>query len=153
MHVSRFVLPPEHRILHAPQAVVVVEMWDTVFVCVCRFAGAGRRCCPLCRTPDYQTRRTRQAAIAYIQHCASMLQAVYRGHITRIKYFEMRKQLYIACGGGEVGSHAGGITIDSGRKRVFQAQLLGDLHRRLRVAAAATSARIVDLFEETDRWV
>jgi len=120
-----------------------------------RYVGWAKRSCPLCRTTGYQKRRTRQAATDYVLRCATLIQAAYRGHVTRVRFFALRHQLYLpAAGSDSTGSGGGGkVAIDPRRKRAFMAELLGDLSRRLRVAQDERAGKLTALFSELDKSV
>ncbi|KAG7329667.1 hypothetical protein KOW79_005889 [Hemibagrus wyckioides] len=52
---------------------------------------SGRKCCPLCRTEQYETRVIHDGARLYREKCALRIQAWWRGCVTRKCYRDMRK--------------------------------------------------------------
>ncbi|KAM9826938.1 RING finger protein 32 [Neosynchiropus ocellatus] len=52
-----------------------------------------RKCCPMCRTEQYETRVIHDGARLYRNRCATRIQACWRGHTARKRYREIRKTL------------------------------------------------------------
>ncbi|TSS97569.1 RING finger protein 32 [Bagarius yarrelli] len=52
---------------------------------------SGRKCCPLCRTEQYETRVIHDGARLYRENCALRIQAWWRGCIARQRYKDLRK--------------------------------------------------------------
>jgi hypothetical protein len=52
-----------------------------------------------------------------------------------------------------MGESSGAAAIDAGRKRVFLAEMLSDLHRRLAVASKKHDDRVDALLSDLDRCV
>ncbi|XP_053714346.1 RING finger protein 32 isoform X1 [Synchiropus splendidus] len=50
-----------------------------------------RKCCPMCRTEQYETRVIHDGARLYKHLCATRIQACWRGHAARKRFHEIRK--------------------------------------------------------------
>ncbi|XP_076828178.1 RING finger protein 32 [Brachyhypopomus gauderio] len=53
---------------------------------------SGRKCCPMCRREQYETREIHDGARLYREKCALRIQACWRGYIARKWYENVRKQ-------------------------------------------------------------
>ncbi|XP_042255949.1 RING finger protein 32 isoform X3 [Thunnus maccoyii] len=54
---------------------------------------SGRKCCPICRREQYETRVIYDAARLFRHRCATRIQACWRGYVTRKWYRNMRKTI------------------------------------------------------------
>ncbi|XP_040922018.1 RING finger protein 32 [Toxotes jaculatrix] len=54
---------------------------------------SGRKCCPLCRREQYETRVIHDAARLFRHQCATRIQACWRGYVARKWYRCMRKTI------------------------------------------------------------
>ncbi|XP_039982512.1 RING finger protein 32 [Xiphias gladius] len=54
---------------------------------------SGRKCCPLCRRQQYETRVIHDAARLFRHQCAARIQACWRGYVARRWYRHMRKTI------------------------------------------------------------
>ncbi|XP_034561946.1 RING finger protein 32 isoform X2 [Notolabrus celidotus] len=54
---------------------------------------SGRKCCPMCRKEQYETRVIHDAAQLFRHQCATRIQASWRGYATRKKYQNLRKTI------------------------------------------------------------
>uniref|UniRef100_A0A665X5R1 Ring finger protein 32 n=1 Tax=Echeneis naucrates TaxID=173247 RepID=A0A665X5R1_ECHNA len=54
---------------------------------------SGRKCCPMCRREQYETRVIHDAARLFKNQCATRIQAYWRGCVTRKWYRQMRKTI------------------------------------------------------------
>ncbi|KAM3860760.1 LOW QUALITY PROTEIN: RING finger protein 32 [Diretmus argenteus] len=54
---------------------------------------SGRNFCPMCRKEQYETRLIHDAAQLFRHHCATRIQACWRGHVARRWYRDVRKTL------------------------------------------------------------
>ncbi|XP_041817463.1 RING finger protein 32 [Chelmon rostratus] len=52
---------------------------------------SGRKCCPMCRKEQYETRVIHDAAHLFRHQCATRIQACWRGYAARKKYRKLRK--------------------------------------------------------------
>uniref|UniRef100_A0A4W6FFW0 Ring finger protein 32 n=1 Tax=Lates calcarifer TaxID=8187 RepID=A0A4W6FFW0_LATCA len=52
---------------------------------------SGRKCCPMCRREQYETRVIHDAARLFRHQCATRIQACWRGYVARRWYRHMRK--------------------------------------------------------------
>ncbi|XP_034005527.1 RING finger protein 32 [Trematomus bernacchii] len=52
---------------------------------------SGRKCCPMCRKDQYETRVIHDAAHLFRHQCATRIQACWRGYVARKRYRELRK--------------------------------------------------------------
>ncbi|AWP20526.1 RING finger protein 32 isoform 4 [Scophthalmus maximus] len=52
---------------------------------------SGRKCCPMCRREQYETRLIHDAARLFRHHCATRIQACWRGYVARKWYRHTRK--------------------------------------------------------------
>uniref|UniRef100_A0A8C9QXB9 Ring finger protein 32 n=1 Tax=Scleropages formosus TaxID=113540 RepID=A0A8C9QXB9_SCLFO len=52
---------------------------------------SGKKCCPMCRREQYETRVIHDGARIYREKCAVRIQACWRGHVVRKWYKEIRK--------------------------------------------------------------
>ncbi|XP_064188850.1 RING finger protein 32 [Anguilla rostrata] len=52
---------------------------------------SGRKCCPMCRKEQYQTRVIHDGAHLYREKCAVRIQACWRGYVVREWYRQVRK--------------------------------------------------------------
>ena len=101
----------------------------------------------MCRTKNYQKRRTRHAAVQYVQTCIVKVQSVYRGYVTRKQFLQLRRALYFDGSGGMA------VGIDGSRRRALAAGMLNDINRRLKVNAIKKDQQLKTLFHELDRYV
>lgn len=109
--------------------------------------------CPICRTHNYQRKRTRVAAHAYVQKCVAKVQALHRGRVTRRRYFEIRKLLYLGraqpCSSASQSSAT--TAKDSNRRRAaFVAEALEDLHKRLKIREDTRNSRVSAAISDID---
>ncbi|KAL6097734.1 rnf32 [Pungitius sinensis] len=54
---------------------------------------SGRRCCPVCRKEQYETRVIHDAARLFRHQCATRIQARWRGYVARERYKKLRKSI------------------------------------------------------------
>uniref|UniRef100_A0A3B4YCA6 Ring finger protein 32 n=1 Tax=Seriola lalandi dorsalis TaxID=1841481 RepID=A0A3B4YCA6_SERLL len=54
---------------------------------------SGRKCCPMCRREQYETRVIHDAACLFRHQCATKIQAYWRGYVARKWYRHMRKTI------------------------------------------------------------
>ncbi|XP_074549368.1 RING finger protein 32 [Halichoeres trimaculatus] len=54
---------------------------------------SGRKCCPMCRKEQYETRVIYDAARLFRHQCATRIQATWRGYVARKKYKALRKSI------------------------------------------------------------
>ncbi|XP_059182739.1 RING finger protein 32 isoform X2 [Centropristis striata] len=54
---------------------------------------SGRKCCPMCRKEQYETRLIHDAARLFRHQCATRIQACWRGYIARKSYRKLRKTI------------------------------------------------------------
>ncbi|XP_030635010.1 RING finger protein 32 [Chanos chanos] len=54
---------------------------------------SGRKCCPVCRKEEYETRVIHDAARIYREKCAVKIQACYRGYVVRKWYKDVRRRV------------------------------------------------------------
>ncbi|XP_076017194.1 RING finger protein 32 [Genypterus blacodes] len=60
--------------------------------CLCAFERfSGRKCCPMCRREPYETRVIHDGAHLFRHHCATRIQACWRGYIARKWYTHVRE--------------------------------------------------------------
>ncbi|KAM4606197.1 RING finger protein 32 [Polymixia lowei] len=52
---------------------------------------SGRKCCPVCRKEQYETRVIHDGARLFRQQCATKIQACWRGYVARKRYRRARK--------------------------------------------------------------
>ncbi|CAJ1082055.1 RING finger protein 32 isoform X1 [Xyrichtys novacula] len=52
-----------------------------------------RKCCPMCRKEQYETRVIHDAARLFRHQCATRIQAAWRGYVARKKYKKLRKSV------------------------------------------------------------
>ncbi|KAM4719098.1 RING finger protein 32 [Anableps anableps] len=52
---------------------------------------SGRKCCPMCRRENYETRVIHDAARLYRHHCATRIQAYWRSYVVRKRYKNVQK--------------------------------------------------------------
>jgi hypothetical protein len=134
---------------------------------------AAALACPMCRCTGYQKKRTRQGARLHVLRCVMRIQALYRGHVTRRAFWQLRRQFWLAQpvagtattdGVVESESNAGAagaaaidgraaLAADPRRRRAFAADMLAQLQRRLAVAQAARKGGIDALLAESDASV
>ncbi|KAF1373101.1 hypothetical protein PFLUV_G00256820 [Perca fluviatilis] len=54
---------------------------------------SGRKCCPMCRKEQYETRVIHDAARLFRHQCAIRIQACWRGYVVRRRYRKLRKSI------------------------------------------------------------
>ncbi|XP_037613338.1 RING finger protein 32 [Sebastes umbrosus] len=54
---------------------------------------SGRKCCPMCRKEQYETRVIHDAARLFRHQCATRIQACWRGYVARKRYRKLRKSI------------------------------------------------------------
>ncbi|XP_027129971.1 RING finger protein 32 isoform X3 [Larimichthys crocea] len=54
---------------------------------------SGRKCCPMCRKEQYETRVIHDAAHLFRHRCATRIQACWRGYVARKRYRTLRKSV------------------------------------------------------------
>ncbi|KAI3354839.1 hypothetical protein L3Q82_004645 [Scortum barcoo] len=54
---------------------------------------SGRKCCPMCRKEQYETRVIHDAARLFRHQCATRIQACWRGYVARKKYRQLRRSI------------------------------------------------------------
>ncbi|KAL4635289.1 RING finger protein 32 [Arapaima gigas] len=54
---------------------------------------SGKKCCPMCRREQYETRVIHDGARIYREKCAVRIQACWRGHVVRKWYKQMRERV------------------------------------------------------------
>ncbi|XP_054478698.1 RING finger protein 32 isoform X2 [Anoplopoma fimbria] len=54
----------------------------------------GRRCCPMCRKEQYETRVIHDAARLFRHQCATRIQACWRGYLARKRFRQLRKSIW-----------------------------------------------------------
>ncbi|XP_051266494.1 RING finger protein 32 [Dicentrarchus labrax] len=54
---------------------------------------SGRKCCPMCRKQQYETRVIHDAAQLFRHRCATRIQACWRGYVARKRYRTLRKSI------------------------------------------------------------
>ncbi|TDG97364.1 hypothetical protein EPR50_G00225320 [Perca flavescens] len=54
---------------------------------------SGRKCCPMCRKEQYETRVIHDAARLFRHQCAIRIQACWRGYVARRSYRKLRKSI------------------------------------------------------------
>lgn len=121
------------------------------------------KCCPICRTMNYQRQRTRIGAHLYIQSCIVLVQALYRGKITRRIYFQLRRNIYLAIQKNSQGtdntpdtdtfSSRSSLSLHSlplSRKKAFVAEALQDLHKRLDVFNTKRNNKVKNVLHDID---
>uniref|UniRef100_G3NIG6 Ring finger protein 32 n=1 Tax=Gasterosteus aculeatus aculeatus TaxID=481459 RepID=G3NIG6_GASAC len=54
---------------------------------------SGRRCCPVCRKEQYETRVIHDAARLFRHQCATRIQARWRGYLARKRYQKLKKSI------------------------------------------------------------
>nr|XP_020457866.1 RING finger protein 32 [Monopterus albus] len=54
---------------------------------------SGRKCCPMCRREQYETRVIHDAAHLFRHQCATRIQACWRGYVVRRQYRQVRKTI------------------------------------------------------------
>ncbi|XP_042366153.1 RING finger protein 32 [Plectropomus leopardus] len=54
---------------------------------------SGRKCCPMCRKEQYETRVIHDAARLFRHQCATRIQACWRGYAARKRYRKLRKSI------------------------------------------------------------
>ncbi|XP_067108244.1 RING finger protein 32 [Osmerus mordax] len=63
-------------------------------VCLQAFESfAGRKCCPMCRKAQYETRVIHDGARLFRERCATRIQTCWRGYVARKWYRNMRKTI------------------------------------------------------------
>ncbi|KAK9527660.1 hypothetical protein VZT92_014202 [Zoarces viviparus] len=55
---------------------------------------SGRRCCPMCRKEQYETRVIHDAARLFRHQCATRIQACWRGYLARKRYRKLRQSVW-----------------------------------------------------------
>ena len=54
-----------------------------------RFMERDARSCPICRKSNYQKKITKCGTVAWEVHCATKIQAVYRGYLQRQRFYQL----------------------------------------------------------------
>jgi Ring finger domain/IQ calmodulin-binding motif len=105
--------------------------------CLDSFERFGQaHCCPVCRAVDYQKKCITDGRDAYLNCCATLIQAFWRGHAARLQFWQLCAQRAPAC----PTTHRAWV------KARFQWQA-----RRLHQAIASQGDELAALFAECDQ--
>eukprot|EP00996_Jenningsia_fusiforme_P003435 NODE_4231_length_841_cov_15.613636_g3905_i0.p1 GENE.NODE_4231_length_841_cov_15.613636_g3905_i0~~NODE_4231_length_841_cov_15.613636_g3905_i0.p1 ORF type:complete len:256 (+),score=36.65 NODE_4231_length_841_cov_15.613636_g3905_i0:76-768(+) len=96
-----------------------------------RFTGAAQ--CPLCRRRDFQMRSSTAGAAMHRHECATQIQALWRGHAARVRFFRML------------------LDRDPSLRRAFQFGLVQQISNRCLAAAESRAKALDGFFANLDR--
>jgi hypothetical protein len=100
-----------------------------------------QRACPVCRRIGYHRRETRICAELAIQHSFTLLQALWKRHCARNRYFEIRREHY---------ARADASTVDASRRRAFFAEALHKAGDQLHASVASRQRDVATLLLSSD---